>query len=53
MACLYKAYGKTVDERKADDITVSLIREEKPEGTLSYFKEHGIAYINPYRGFIM
>ena len=49
-ACLYKAYGKTVDERKADDITVSLIREEKPEGTLSYFKEHGIAYINPYRG---
>lgn len=31
-ACLYKAYGKIVDERKADDITISIVREAKPEG---------------------
>ena len=29
-ASLYKSYGKTVDERKADDITVSIFREMKP-----------------------
>ena len=30
-ASLYKAYGETVDSIKADDITVSIIREAKPE----------------------
>lgn len=49
-ACLYKAYGKTVDERKAEDITVSLVRESKPTGLFAYFKEHGIAFTNPYKG---
>ena len=38
-ASLYKAYGKTVDERKAEDITVSIIRECKPAGLFGYFKE--------------
>ena len=26
-ASLYKAYGETVDERTADDITVSIVRD--------------------------
>ena len=41
-AALYKSYGDTVDERKADDITVSIVREAKPEGLFRYFEEHGI-----------
>jgi len=49
-ASLYKSYGKTVDERKADDITVSLVREAKPEKLFRYFKEHSIQMENPYRG---
>ena len=40
-AALYKSYGDTVDERKADDITVSIVREAKPEGLFRYFEEHG------------
>ncbi|MFG6320420.1 MAG: hypothetical protein K1W35_06140 [Lachnospiraceae bacterium] len=49
-ASLYKSYGKTVDERRAEDITVTLVRERKPSGLLAYFKEHGIAYTNQYNG---
>ena len=49
-AGLYKAYGKTVDAIKADDITVSLIREAKPEGLFRHFKEHGAAVSNPHNG---
>lgn len=49
-ASLYKSYGKTVDERKADDITVSVIREAKPEGLFQYFKEHEYKVSNPHKG---
>ena len=49
-ASLYKSYGKTVDAIKADDITVSIIREAKPVELFRYFKEHGIAVTNSYRG---
>ena len=49
-ACLYKSYGKTVDERKADDITVSIIRDGRPEKLFRYFKEHGIRTENPSQG---
>ena len=49
-ASLYKSYGKTVDERKAEDITVSLVREVRPEGLFKYFKGHGIRIENPYHG---
>lgn len=38
------------DERKADDITVSLIREARPDGLFEYFKRHNIRITNPYRG---
>ncbi len=49
-ASLYKAYGDTVDERKADDITVSIVREGKPEGLFRYFADHGIGIGRPYPG---
>lgn len=35
-ACLYKSYGKTVDAIKAEDITISIIREAKPVGLFRY-----------------
>ena len=49
-ASLYKSYGKTVDEIKADDITVSIIRETKPAGLFRYFEEHSFSVTNPYKG---
>lgn len=49
-AALYKSYGNTVDERKADDITVSIVREARPEGLFLYFKNYGTAVENPYQG---
>ncbi len=49
-ASLYKAYGETVDERKADDLTVSIVREVRPEGLFRYFKDHGIRVTNPCKG---
>ena len=49
-ASLYKAYGETVGERKADDITVSLVREAKPDGLFRYFREHKVEVSNPYPG---
>ncbi len=49
-ACLYKAYGETVDERKANDITISIVRESNPDGLFHYFKDHKIPISNPYPG---
>lgn len=49
-AGLYKAYGKTVDEIKEDDVTMSIIRESKPTGLFRYFKEHGYSISTPYAG---
>ena len=49
-ASLYKSYGSTVDERDADEITVSIVREIEPVKLFQYFKEHEIHYTNPYRG---
>ncbi|MCM1189576.1 MAG: hypothetical protein NC541_09795 [bacterium] len=49
-ASLYKAYGRTVDAVKADDVTVSILRETKPEALFGYFKSHGFTVTNPFRG---
>lgn len=49
-AGLYKSYGAAVDERKAADITVSIVRETKPEGLFQYFREHGVPVENPHPG---
>lgn len=39
-ALLYKADGKSVDERKADDITVSIIKNSKPKELFKYLNKH-------------
>ncbi len=49
-ACLYKSYGKTLDERKAEDITLTLVREVKPEGLFQRLETHGYPISNPYEG---
>lgn len=49
-ASLYKSYGKTVDEIKADDVTVTIMREARPDGLFQYLIGHGYALSNPYRG---
>lgn len=49
-ASLYKAYGETVDSIKADDITVTLVRDTKPIGLFKYFEEHDYLVSNPYNG---
>ena len=46
----YKSYGKTVDERTADDMTVTIVREGKPEGLFQYFRNRGIPVENPHPG---
>ncbi len=52
-ASLYKSYGRTVDEIKADDITISLFREAKPEGLFRYFAQHGYLVSNHCRGIYL
>ena len=49
-AALYKSYGETVDAVKAEDITVSLVREGRPEGLFEYLKRHDIKMSNPIEG---
>lgn len=49
-ASLYKSYGKTIDSIKAEDITVSLVRDVKPEGLFLYFREHGYPVLESYDG---
>ena len=49
-ACLFKAYGETSDSRKMESITVSLIREARPEKLFRYFKEHNVSVSVPYHG---
>lgn len=49
-AGLYKSYGETVNERKADDITVTLIRESSPDKLFQYFQTHGFSVTSPSRG---
>lgn len=47
---LYKAYGHTVDERRAEEMTTSLIRKARPVKLFRYFEEHGIRLENPFKG---
>lgn len=49
-ASLYKSYGETVDSIKADDITVSLVRDVKPVELFRYFEKHQYTITTPYRG---
>lgn len=49
-ASLYKAYGHAVNERKASEITVSIIRKAKPVNLFQYFAEQGVSVEAPYKG---
>jgi len=49
-ASLYKSYGETVDGRMAEDITVSIAKQNKPVVLFGYFGKHGIKVTNPYSG---
>ena len=49
-AGLYKAYGETVDAIKADDITVSLVRDAKPVEFFKYFEAHQYSITRPFHG---
>ncbi len=49
-ASLYKSYGKTVDGIKAEDVTISLLREAKPRELFNYFKKHNVEVGMPYNG---
>ncbi len=49
-AALYKSDGKTVDEKKADDITVSIVRERKPIKLFKTMENMDINIEMPYEG---
>lgn len=49
-ACLYKSYGKTVDAIKAEDITISILREVKPIELFRYLEGHGCKVTKAYGG---
>ncbi len=49
-AGLYKAAGKTVNEREAEDITVSIIRESKPIELFKLLKSKNVQITMPYKG---
>ena len=49
-ASLYKAYGETSDKRKAEDITVTIVRRAKPIKLFRWLREHDFAIENPYKG---
>lgn len=49
-ACLYKSYGETADCIKAEDITLSLVRDAKPVGLFQYFEKHHYSVSCPYEG---
>lgn len=49
-ASLYKSYGRTLDEIRADDITMSLIRETKPLSLFRYFQEHNCTVSDLHNG---
>ena len=49
-ASLYKSYGKTVDAVKAEDITISILREAKPIELFRYLEGHGCKVTKVYGG---
>lgn len=49
-ACLYKASGRSVDEIRSDDVTITLIRESKPGKLLRDLERKGFRICSPYKG---
>lgn len=51
-ACLYKTYEEHVDDIKLDDITITLVRETKPERLFQWFENNGYQIIEKYKGIL-
>ncbi len=49
-ACLYKSSREHVDFARADDITISMVRNQMPIKLLRSFKTHNYQVMNPYEG---
>ena len=49
-AALYKSNGDTVNAIKADDITISLVRDAKPLKLFQHFRAQGCSITEPYSG---
>ncbi len=49
-ACLYKSYETATETVKENDITISIVRETKPEKLFKYFKENNVEVTMPYKG---
>lgn len=49
-ACLYKSYETVTETVKENDITISIVRETKPEKLFKYFKENNVEVTMPYKG---
>ena len=49
-ACLYKSQASTVNGIAAEDITISIVREQKPVGLLRWFEEQGCEIEQKYKG---
>jgi hypothetical protein len=49
-ACMYKGLGKTVDAVPAEEITVSMFREERPRGMFKALKKLGATIEEKYPG---
>jgi hypothetical protein len=49
-ACLFKGHGHTVNEIKADEITISLVRDAYPRELMRSFREQGLQMTKPYPG---
>lgn len=49
-ACLYKAYENHVDEIELDEITITMVREKKPEKLLHWFEKSGYRINEVYDG---
>ena len=49
-ACLYKGYGKTIDEIPADELTVSLFREAYPRELFFELERKGYVLEEKYPG---
>lgn len=49
-ACLYKTTGTTVNSIKAEDITITMIRDSMPRKLMKYFHKKNYEVSNPYAG---
>ena len=49
-ACLYKTQEEPVDGIKLDDITITLVREGKPQKLFQWFEENGYQINEKYKG---